>query len=318
MLSLARNCTSKLLNLHSTKLISNNLCKTGIKRPIFGSAIWNTQCLSRNNKSTIISSIRRTGTTSVLLSSNATVNGKKAVGYWLLTCSGMVFVAVVLGGLTRLTESGLSMVTWKLLGEKMPTTDEEWITEFNKYQQYPEFKIKNREMTLSEFKWIWYMEYGHRMWGRAIGAVFLIPAAIFWSRGMFNKALKIRIGAFGALIGAQGLMGWYMVKSGLEDRFHGESDIPRVSQYRLATHLAGTIQTASRQIISSARKFRMLAHSCKGMVFLTAISGSVIEWATCGYWYLKRSDPYFTNYYCLLSRSTLNCLVLLIAFESLD
>lgn len=88
-------------------------------------------------------------------------------------------------------------------------------------------------------------------------------------------------------------MGWYMVKSGLEDRFHGESDIPRVSQYRLATHLglafvlytlflwsaldnllpAGTIQTASRQIISSARKFRMLAHSCKGMVFLTAISG---------------------------------------------
>ncbi|KRT84831.1 hypothetical protein AMK59_253 [Oryctes borbonicus] len=236
------------------------------------------------------------------LSSDVNVKGRKAVGYWLLTCSGMVFGAVVLGGVTRLTESGLSMVTWKLLGEKMPKTEEEWITEFKKYQQYPEFKIKNREMTLSEFKYIWYMEYGHRMWGRAIGAVFLIPAAIFWSRGMFNRALKIRVLAFGALIGAQGLMGWYMVKSGLEDRFHGASDIPRVSHYRLASHLGlafilytlflwsaldnllpvGTIQTANREIVKAARKFRMFAHSCKGMVFLTAISGAFVAGLDAG------------------------------------
>jgi cytochrome c oxidase assembly protein subunit 15 len=187
------------------------------------------------------------------------------------------------------------MVTWKLLGEKMPTTQKEWEEEFKKYQQFPECKIKNREMTLSEFKWIWYMEFGHRMWGRAIGAVFLIPAVYFWSRGMFTAAMKKRVLAFGALIAGQGLMGWYMVKSGLEDRFHGESDIPRVSQYRLAAHLslafvlytlflwsgldhllpAESITIANKSIVQASRKFKMLAHSCKGLVFLTAVSGEL-------------------------------------------
>ncbi|XP_044764251.1 cytochrome c oxidase assembly protein COX15 homolog [Coccinella septempunctata] len=229
-------------------------------------------------------------------------NGKKTVGYWLLTCSGMVFVAVVLGGVTRLTESGLSMVTWKLLGEKMPRTEEEWQAEFANYQQYPEFKIKNRDMSLSEFKWIWYMEFGHRMWGRAIGTAFALPAAYFWFKGMLCKRMKIRVAAFGLLIGAQGLMGWYMVKSGLEDRFHGESDIPRVSQYRLASHLslafilytlllwsaldnllpAQTLETAQQSVIKAARKFRMLAHSCKGLVFLTAISGAFVAGLDAG------------------------------------
>jgi len=83
-------------------------------------------------------------------------------------------------------------------------------------------------MSLEEFKWIWWMEYGHRSWGRLIGAAFFIPAAGFWATGRINGALKRRVVAFGALIAAQGLMGWYMVKSGLEDRFHGENDVPRV------------------------------------------------------------------------------------------
>ncbi|CAB0013301.1 unnamed protein product [Nesidiocoris tenuis] len=169
-------------------------------------------------------------------SSHARYN--KIVGTWLLGCSGMVFGAVVLGGLTRLTESGLSMVTWKLLGEKLPRTDEEWENEFNRYKQFPEFKMQNSQMTLEEFKRIWWLEYGHRTWGRCIGAFFLLPAAYFWARGAFNPAMKKRILAFGTLIGAQGLMGWYMVKSGLEEeRFQGPADIVRVSQYRLASHL---------------------------------------------------------------------------------
>ncbi|KAF5277667.1 hypothetical protein FQA39_LY18448 [Lamprigera yunnana] len=221
---------------------------------------------------------------------------RKAVGYWLCTCSGMVFVAVILGGVTRLTESGLSIVTWKLLGEKMPTTKEDWEAEFHKYQQFPEFQIQRKDMTLNEFKWIWYMEYGHRMWGRAIGAVFVIPATFFWIKKAFRRATKVRVTAFGTLILAQGLMGWYMVKSGLENKYEGENEVVRVSQYRLASHLslafilyslllwssldhllpAQPLKDVNKDVIKSARKFRMFAHSCKGVVFLTAVSGAFL------------------------------------------
>ncbi|KAK9874920.1 hypothetical protein WA026_005736 [Henosepilachna vigintioctopunctata] len=248
-------------------------------------------------------SIARYGAISgTLFKSTQNTKAKKYVGYWLLTCSGMVFVAVVLGGVTRLTESGLSMVTWKLFGERMPRTEAEWQAEFFNYQQYPEFKIKNSEITLSDFKWIWYMEFGHRMWGRAIGAVYALPAAYFWLAGHLSKRMKFRVAAFGLLIGAQGLMGWYMVKSGLEDRFHDESDIPRVSQYRLASHLSlafilytlflwsaldnlippQTLNISSESAIKAARKFRMLAHSCKGLVFLTAVSGAFVAGLDAG------------------------------------
>ncbi|KAF7272489.1 hypothetical protein GWI33_014726 [Rhynchophorus ferrugineus] len=235
-------------------------------------------------------------------SASSPQKGSKSVGYWLLTCSGMVFVAVVLGGVTRLTESGLSMVTWKLLGEKMPRTEQEWEEEFAKYKQYPEFRIKNCEMTLSEFKFIWHMEYGHRQWGRLIGGVFLIPAVYFWSKGRFTPAMKKRVLAFGTLIGLQGLMGWYMVKSGLEERFHGENDVPRVSQYRLASHLslafllytlllwsslnellpAETVHFSSNAILKASRKFRMFAHTTKGMIFLTAVSGAFVAGLDAG------------------------------------
>lgn len=145
-------------------------------------------------------------------------------------------------------------------------------------------------MTLSEFKRIWYMEYAHRTWGRFIGAAFAVPAIYFWSRGYFNKGMKTRVLVFGALIGVQGLMGWYMVKSGLEDRFHDPNDVPRVSQYRLATHLsfAFLLYTAflwsaldhlvpAKELAVAASKqalrIRGLAHATKGLIFLTAVSG---------------------------------------------
>jgi cytochrome c oxidase assembly protein subunit 15 len=143
------------------------------------------------------------------------------------------------------------------------------------------------------------MEYGHRMWGRAIGAAFLIPAAVFWARGWFKPGMKKRIIAFGTLIALQGLMGWYMVQSGLEDRFHSESDVPRVSQYRLAAHLSLAFilytlllwsafdhllpaQKLAGAVTSSARKFRWLTHTCKGMVFLTAVSGAFVAGLDAG------------------------------------
>ncbi|XP_066149487.1 heme A synthase COX15 [Euwallacea fornicatus] len=244
----------------------------------------------------------RSSAISLRLASDSSQKSQKTVGYWLMTCSGMVFVAVVLGGVTRLTESGLSMVTWKLLGEKLPKTQQEWEEEFARYQQYPEFKIKNKDMTLSEFKFIWYMEYGHRQWGRLIGGVFLIPAIWFWVTGRLTPGMKKRVLAFGTLIGAQGLMGWYMVQSGLEDRFQGESDVPRVSQYRLASHLglafvlytlflwsafdhlipAESIKINNTSVLKATRRFRMLAHATKGMVFLTAISGAFVAGLDAG------------------------------------
>ena len=148
-------------------------------------------------------------------------------------------------------------------------------------------------MTLSEFKTIWFMEYAHRTWGRLIGAFYVLPASYFWYRGYFDKAMKPRVLVFGALIGIQGLMGWYMVKSGLEDRFHEPDDVPRVSQYRLASHLtfAFILYTAflwsaldhllpaeklKSVATKSALRFRTFAHATKGMIFLTALSGKKI------------------------------------------
>ncbi|KAJ8920500.1 hypothetical protein NQ315_005369 [Exocentrus adspersus] len=303
MLSISRFCRTGNIIPPFKQLVCGSSKSFTSKNGLAGSyrtLLFNRQPLFNNLK--ITNALRSTGTVAIRLSSDVSNKGKKAVGYWLLTCSGMVFVAVVLGGVTRLTESGLSMVTWKLLGEKMPRTQEEWEEEFRKYQQYPEFKIKNRDITLSEFKFIWHMEYGHRQWGRAIGACFLLPAIYFWGKGRLTPGMKKRVLAFGALIGAQGLMGWYMVKSGLEDRFHGENDIPRVSQYRLATHLslafvlytlflwsaldhlipAETVSIASKAAIKASRKFRMLAHTSKALIFLTAVSGAFVAGLDAG------------------------------------
>jgi heme a synthase len=149
-------------------------------------------------------------------------------------------------------------------------------------------------MTLKEFKFIWRMEYGHRMWGRSIGVFYALPALVFWTKGYFSRGMKMRVLAFGTLIGVQGLMGWYMVKSGLEDRFHDPSDVPRVSQYRLASHLSFAFilytlflwsaldhlvpaQNIKSQLTNVAKRFRKLAHVTKGMIFLTAISGMLAE-----------------------------------------
>ena len=105
---------------------------------------------------------------------------QKIVGYWLAGCAGLTFATVCVGGITRLTESGLSMVDWHPFKEVPPSTQEEWEAEFEKYKQYPEFKVKNKEITLEQFKFIWHMEWGHRTLGRTIGACYFLPMALFW------------------------------------------------------------------------------------------------------------------------------------------
>ena len=226
----------------------------------------------------------------------------KKIGIWLATCSGMTAGAVILGGLTRLTESGLSMVDWNLIKDMVPPKNQqEWIDEFEKYKQYPEWKYSNqfKEMTLNDFKFIFYMEWGHRMWGRTIGVAFFIPAAYMWSKGYFNSGMKKRMGVFGALLGFQGFLGWYMVKSGLNEPVK-ETDIPRVSQYRLAAHLGsalllftGFLWTSLGHLLPNETakvaldakhlsKINMRAHSLMTLVFATALAGAFVAGLDAG------------------------------------
>ncbi|MCC6791482.1 MAG: COX15/CtaA family protein [Thermomicrobiales bacterium] len=150
---------------------------------------------------------------------------------WLWTGAALTASTLVVGGITRLTESGLSIVDWApIVGSVPPLNEADWQEAFARYREYPEYVKLRPDMTLSEFKNIYFWEYLHRMIGRLIGMVFLIPFIWFWIRGYFTGPLVRRVLLLFALGGLQGLMGWYMVSSGLVDR-------PEVSHYRLAAHL---------------------------------------------------------------------------------
>jgi cytochrome c oxidase assembly protein subunit 15 len=158
-------------------------------------------------------------------------NSNKYIAGWLTIMCATIFTMIVVGGITRLTDSGLSMVDWRpIMGVLPPLNAAEWQSAFNAYQQYPEYKLENLHMDLAGFKTIFYWEYGHRVLGRFIGILYFIPLLTFFLLGRIDKPLLPKL-LFGlALGGMQGLMGWYMVKSGL-------IDMPRVSHYRLAAHL---------------------------------------------------------------------------------
>ncbi|KAJ2720805.1 Cytochrome c oxidase assembly protein cox15 [Coemansia sp. Benny D115] len=162
------------------------------------------------------------------------------VGYWALFCASMVFGIIVWGGLTRLTESGLSIVEWApISGARLPTSDEQWEQEFEKYKQFPEYHKVHIGITLDEFKTIYFMEWFHRNIGRLFGVVYLLPTAYFISKRMVTGAGAAKLGGLGLLLLGQGAMGWYMVSSGLEKELGERPDaVPRVSQYRLTAHLS--------------------------------------------------------------------------------
>lgn len=164
-----------------------------------------------------------------------------AVGYWLLGMGGLVAGMVTVGGVTRLTKSGLSMTDWKLQGSLPPMNDEEWQKEFDRYKQFPEWN-QRKSMDIEEFKSIYFWEYGHRMFGRSLGLFFIGPMAYFSIRGMIPRSLYPRLFGLLGLGGAQGLIGWWMVKSGLEVDPEQKKEI-RVSPYRLATHLGMAFTT---------------------------------------------------------------------------
>ena len=172
----------------------------------------------------------------------------RGLAAWLFGCSGMVFGMVVVGGSTRLTRSGLSMTDWKLTGRPLPRNDGEWQIEFSKYKNFPEYKRLNMSMSMEEFKSIYWWEWGHRMWGRAIGVVFVAPLIYFAARRQIPKDMYGRLAVLMGMGGGQGLIGWWMVRSGLEHTHvfgieRSEHDTPRVSPYRLATHLSMAFAT---------------------------------------------------------------------------
>lgn len=156
---------------------------------------------------------------------------QKPIAVWLLVCCALVFAMVVVGGVTRLTHSGLSIVEWQpIIGTIPPLSQNDWEVLFEKYHQTPQYKKVNLGMSLDEFKGIFWWEYFHRLLGRVIGLAFFIPFLYFLARKAIDGPLGLKLAGIFLLGGLQGAMGWYMVKSGLVDN-------PHVSQYRLTAHL---------------------------------------------------------------------------------
>lgn len=159
------------------------------------------------------------------------IAGDRAISIWLWGVAALVIAMVVVGGATRLTESGLSITEWQpLLGAIPPLTHADWLTAFEKYQQIPQYHIMNQGMTLDAFKSIYWWEWSHRFLGRFIGIAFALPLVFFWLSGRLKPGSGAKFLGVLALGGVQGFIGWYMVKSGLVNRVD-------VSQYRLALHL---------------------------------------------------------------------------------
>jgi cytochrome c oxidase assembly protein subunit 15 len=211
-----------------------------------------------------------------------------AVRVWLLVVAAMIFGMVVLGGATRLTESGLSIVEWKpVTGALPPLSEGQWRAAFDEYKTIPQYELLNRGMTLGEFKVIYWWEWSHRQLGRLIGIAFALPMIAFWLMGWLDRRLKPRLVALLALGGSQGALGWWMVASGLADRTD-------VSQVRLAMHmtLACIILSATlwvAQGLSSrrlgepvARFWRLFAYGLVPLVLVQIFLGGLVAGLNAG------------------------------------
>ncbi|MBR9826319.1 MAG: heme A synthase [Alphaproteobacteria bacterium] len=211
----------------------------------------------------------------------------KAVSTWLFIVAGFICLMILIGGATRLTDSGLSITEWKpISGAIPPITAQDWAEEFDLYRETTEYQEQNRGMSLEEFQFIFWWEWGHRQLGRLIGLVFAVPMLFFWLRGDLTARLKPRLLGLFALGGLQGAIGWWMVASGLVDRLD-------VSQYRLATHLGmafvllgATIWTAldARYGAPPVRSGRMTRWFLFiwGMIFLQIIMGAFVAGLDAG------------------------------------
>lgn len=217
----------------------------------------------------------------------------KPIIIWLLTGCFLIYLMVVLGGITRLTHSGLSMVEWNLIvGSMPPMSDADWVLPFSKYQQSPEYLIVNNQFSLEEFKSIYWWEYSHRFLGRLIGIVFLIPFFYFLLRKRLSKPLLKKLLFLLLLGGLQGVLGWYMVKSGLVKD-------PHVSHYRLAAHLISAFTVfgftfwlaldllfaGEDRTESTSSGIKKLASALLVVVVVQIIYGAFVAGLKAGYYY---------------------------------
>ncbi|MEO8344134.1 MAG: COX15/CtaA family protein [Betaproteobacteria bacterium] len=220
----------------------------------------------------------------------------RVVAAWLLVCCALVFAMVVVGGVTRLTHSGLSITEWQpIVGTLPPLSAADWDSAFAKYQLTPEYEQVNKGMALSEFQRIFWWEYFHRLLGRVIGVAFLLPFLWFLARRKIPPGYGPRLAGIFVLGAAQGALGWYMVRSGLVDD-------PRVSQFRLTAHLglAFLIFAAMLWAALSLRahprvnpvpanpenaSLRRWAAAIAGLVFLQALAGGMVAGIHAGFAY---------------------------------
>jgi cytochrome c oxidase assembly protein subunit 15 len=211
------------------------------------------------------------------------------IAYWLLICAAVIFGMILLGGVTRLTRSGLSMVEWRpLMGIIPPITTDDWLAVFAKYKQFPEYQKVNAGMSLDEFKYIFMYEYLHRVLGRLIGVLFFVPFMFFYFTKRIQKGLTPKLFIMLVLGGFQGLLGWCMVKSGLVDN-------PRVSQYRLTAHLGtavliyGFILWTAFGLLSKPStqpsQLKTFSFTLSGLIFLMILSGGLVAGTHAGHAY---------------------------------
>lgn len=221
----------------------------------------------------------------------ATGGAARAIAVWLFACCGMVILMMLIGAVTRLTESGLSMVEWRpLIGVLPPLSEAEWERVFALYRKTSEYRLQNPDMTLDAFKTIFWWEYIHRVWGRLIGVAFAVPLLWFVVRRRIPRGLAPRLVGLFLLGGAQGVIGWWMVKSGFVDR-------DDVSQYRLTVHLGtafvilGYMLWIAIGLVSRARAgtvaagLRRNAKAVLLVVFATALTGGLVAGLNAGFTY---------------------------------
>jgi len=215
-----------------------------------------------------------------------TASDRRLVAGWLLACAGLVFLIVLVGGITRLTRSGLSITEWQpLVGVLPPLSEAAWQELFARYRETPEYRLVNHAMTLEGFKGIFWWEYIHRLLARLIGAVFLLPLLFFQLKGRLERTLSLKLWGIFALGALQGLAGWLMVKSGLVDD-------PKVSPLRLTLHLglallvfAAQLWVAMDLLFGRGHPSRKLEALLPLLVFLMALSGGMVAGLRAGYAY---------------------------------